>query len=57
MKLATTTGDFNSYTGSQITSLRYIREAGFRYPIIPSASITPPAAVCMPRITRLTLSA
>ena len=31
MKLATTTGDFNSYTGSQITSLRYIREAGFRY--------------------------
>ena len=31
MKLATTTSDFNSYTGSQITSLRYIREAGFRY--------------------------
>lgn len=31
MKLATTTGDFNGYTGSQIESLRLIREAGFRY--------------------------
>lgn len=31
MKLATTTGDFNSYTGSQIESLRLIREAGFSY--------------------------
>lgn len=31
MKLATTTGDFNGYTGSQIESLRCIREAGFRY--------------------------
>ena len=31
MKLATTTGDFNSYTGSQVESLRLIREAGFRY--------------------------
>ncbi len=31
MKLATTTGDFNGYTGNQIQSLRYIREAGFRY--------------------------
>ena len=31
MKLATTTGDFNSYTGSQTESLRLIREAGFSY--------------------------
>ncbi|MBR6708471.1 MAG: sugar phosphate isomerase/epimerase, partial [Clostridia bacterium] len=31
MKLATTTGDFGAYTSSQIESLRYIREAGFRY--------------------------
>lgn len=31
MKLATTTGDFNGYTGSQIESLRCIREAGFHY--------------------------
>ncbi len=31
MKLATTTSDFNSYTGSQTESLRLIREAGFRY--------------------------
>ncbi len=31
MKLATTTGDFNSYTKSQRESLRLIREAGFRY--------------------------
>ncbi len=31
MKLATTTGDFNGYTGSQIKSLQHIREAGFRY--------------------------
>ncbi len=31
MKLATTTGDFNGYTGSQTESLRCIREAGFRY--------------------------
>ncbi|MBQ3507441.1 MAG: sugar phosphate isomerase/epimerase [Clostridia bacterium] len=31
MKLATTTGDFNAYTGSQIASLHCIREAGFRY--------------------------
>ena len=31
MKLATTTGDFNGYTGPQIESLRCIREAGFRY--------------------------
>lgn len=31
MKLATTTGDFNGYTGSQIKSLQLIREAGFCY--------------------------
>ena len=31
MKLATTTGDFNSYTHSQIKSLEYIKEAGFKY--------------------------
>ncbi len=31
MKLATSTGDFTSYTGSQIEALRLIREAGFRY--------------------------
>lgn len=31
MKLATTTSDFNRYTGSQTESLRLIREAGFRY--------------------------
>ena len=31
MKLATTTGDFTGYTGSQIKSLQLIREAGFRY--------------------------
>ena len=31
MKLATTTGDFSGYTRSQIESLSYIREAGFRY--------------------------
>ena len=31
MKLATTTGDFFGYTGSQTESLRHIREAGFRY--------------------------
>ena len=31
MKLATTTGDFFSYTGDQIESLRHIRAAGFRY--------------------------
>lgn len=31
MKLATTTGDFNGYTGSQIKSLQLIREAGFHY--------------------------
>ena len=31
MKLATTTGDFNSYTGSQAESLKYIRIAGFKY--------------------------
>lgn len=31
MKLATTTGDFFSYTGSQTECLKYIREAGFRY--------------------------
>ena len=31
MKLATTTGDFNAYTGDPIESLKYIREAGFRY--------------------------
>ena len=31
MKLATTTGDFNSYTGSQIKSLQLIKEAGFHY--------------------------
>ncbi len=30
MKLATTTGDFYSYTGSQIESLKLIREAGFK---------------------------
>ena len=29
MKLATTTGDFTGYTGSQIKSLQLIREAGF----------------------------
>lgn len=31
MKLATTTGDFNSYTHHQAESLRLIREAGFAY--------------------------
>jgi sugar phosphate isomerase/epimerase len=31
MKLATTTGDFHSYTYDQAECLRYIREAGFRY--------------------------
>ena len=31
MKLATTTGDFFSYTHSQTESLRHIRAAGFRY--------------------------
>ena len=31
MKLATTTGDFNAYTGDPIESLKYIREAGFKY--------------------------
>ena len=31
MKLATTTGDFHSYTHSQTECLRFIREAGFRY--------------------------
>ena len=31
MKLATTTGDFLSYTGSQSESLSLIRSAGFRY--------------------------
>ena len=31
MKLATTTGDFNSYTRDQAASLRLIREAGFSY--------------------------
>lgn len=31
MKLATTTGDFNGYTGSQIKSLQLIKEAGFGY--------------------------
>lgn len=31
MKLATTTGDFSGYNVSQFDSLRYIREAGFRY--------------------------
>lgn len=31
MKLATTTGDFFSYTHSQALSLQYIRECGFRY--------------------------
>ena len=31
MKLATTTSDFNRYTGSQTESLRLIREAGFCY--------------------------
>lgn len=31
MKLATTTGDFSGYTLNQAESLRYIREAGFRY--------------------------
>lgn len=31
MKLATTTSDFNSYTGSQAQSLRLIRQAGFSY--------------------------
>ena len=31
MKLATTTGDFNAYTGNPIESLKYIREAGFKY--------------------------
>ena len=31
MKLATTTGDFFSYTGSQAESLRHIRAAGFRF--------------------------
>ncbi len=31
MKLATTTGDFFSYTDSQAVSLAHIRKAGFRY--------------------------
>ena len=31
MKLATTTGDFFSYTKSQREALRHIRAAGFRY--------------------------
>ena len=31
MKLATTTGDFCSYTDSQAVSLAHIRKAGFRY--------------------------
>ena len=31
MKLATTTGDFFSYTGSQAEALTHIRKAGFRY--------------------------
>lgn len=31
MKLATSTGDFHSYTCDQAECLRYIREAGFRY--------------------------
>ena len=31
MKLATSTGDFYYYTGSQNESLRLIRAAGFRY--------------------------
>ena len=31
MRLATSTGDFNGYTGSQLQSIRLIREAGFRY--------------------------
>ena len=31
MKLATTTGDFTSYGASQQESLRYIRQAGFKY--------------------------
>ncbi len=31
MKLATTTGDFFSYTNSQAESLKHIRMAGFRY--------------------------
>jgi hypothetical protein len=31
MKLATTTGDFTGYTGSQAESLRQIRRAGFHY--------------------------
>ena len=31
MKLATTTGDLWGYTGSQESSMQYIKEAGFRY--------------------------
>ncbi len=31
MKLATTTGDFAAYTSSQEESMRYIRQAGFRF--------------------------
>lgn len=31
MKLATTTGDFSAYAASQQESLRYIRQAGFKY--------------------------
>ena len=31
MKLATKTGDFFDYTGSQIESMKHIKEAGFRY--------------------------
>ena len=31
MKLATTTGDFFSYTHSQTASLKHIRDAGFKY--------------------------
>jgi len=31
MKLATTTGDFSSYTADQAQAVRYIAESGFRY--------------------------
>ena len=34
MKLATSTGDFYYYTGSQKESLRLIRAAGFRYAVL-----------------------
>ena len=31
MKLATTTGDFTAYVSSQLESMQYIAQAGFKY--------------------------